>query len=193
MTKVSILDPSELKINVMGINVEGFSKGTFVNINRTEPYYSQKKSLKGKVQLRVNVLGHYTFKFTLDNTSQDNTWLHAICRLQQKYGIAFPVPLMFRDMMGFSTFFCPSVYIEEPATSHGSEVGQTEWTLVCNNVSNIIGGNRSENSTLPNIISQMRTFIGMAGAVGTDLSAFLEAGLDNLAGFITPFPEQPIL
>lgn len=184
MTKISIIDPSELKLNIMGIQVTGFSKGTFITIRRSEPIFNQKKSLKGKVQLRKTVLGFYSFTFTLDNSVAANTWIHTIAKLQHEYGVSFPVPVLFRDKMGYSTFFCKAAYIEEPETSHGDSVNQTEWTLICNDVSNVIGGNQADDA-LANIISSISTFIGMAGAVGIDLSTLADTATGIASQAIT--------
>lgn len=176
MAKVSIIDPSELSLNIMGISVSGFSVGTFVTITRSEPLYFHKRSLKGKVQVRRNVSGYYTLKFTLDNTSSSNTWIHVICKLQQQYGVVFPLPVIFTDNMGDSKFFCKTAVIEEPETSHGTTLGQTEWELVCHDVQNVIGGNQQD-SMLSEILSSISMAISLAGVIGLDLQGLLNEAL----------------
>ena len=61
MSKISLIDPSQLKLNIMGVNVEGFTKGTFVTINKNDPTFTQKRSLKGKTQVRKNTNSFYSF------------------------------------------------------------------------------------------------------------------------------------
>lgn len=184
MSKISLIDPSELKLNIMGANVEGFTKGTFVTVSRNDPTFSQKRSLKGKTQVRKFSKSYYTLRFTLDSGVSSNAWIHTIYQLQETYGIAFPVPVLFKDSMGTSTFFCKAAYIQEPEATFGSDSNVREWSLVCNEVSHIIGSNQQDDN-LANVLSSIRSAIGIAGAFGVDVNSFVDNTLGAVSNIIT--------
>ena len=183
MSKVSLIDPSELKLNIIGVNVEGFAKGTFVTVSRNDPTFSQKRSLKGKTQVRKNSNSFYTFKFTLDSGVSSNAWIYALYQMQESYGIAFPMPVLFRDKMGTSTFFCKSAYLQEPEATFGTDSTTREWTLICNDVSHIIGSNQYDDR-LANILSTISSAIGVAGAFGIDVGQFVDNAISSATNLI---------
>ena len=184
MSKVSLIDPSQLKLNIMGVNVEGFTKGTFVTVNKNDPTFTQKRSLKGKTQVRKNTNSFYSFNFTLDSGVSGNAWIHALYQMQKSYGIAFPVPVLFRDAMGTSTFFCKAAYLQEPQATFGNESTTREWTLVCNEVTHVIGSNQQDDK-IADVISKIRTAIGIAGAFGIDVDSFVDSALGGVTSLIT--------
>ena len=183
MSKVSLIDPSELKLNIIGVNVEGFAKGTFVTVSRNDPTFSQKRSLKGKTQVRKNSNSFYTFKFTLDSGVSSNAWIYALYQMQESYGIAFPMPVLFRDKMGTSTFFCKSAYLQEPEATFGTDSTTREWTLICNDVSHITGSNLYDDR-LGNILSTISSAIGVAGAFGIDVGQFVDNAISSATNLI---------
>ncbi len=184
MSKVSLIDPSELELNIMGVSVKGFTKGTFVTVSRNDPTFSQKRSLKGKTQVRKNSNSFYTFNFILDSGVSSNSWIHALYQMQESYGIAFPVPVLFKDAMGTSTFFCKAAYLQEPQATFGSDSTTREWSLICNDVSHIIGSNQQDDK-IAEVISKIRTAIGIAGAFGIDVDRFVDSALGGASSLIT--------
>ena len=184
MSKISLIDPSQLKLNIMGVNVDGFTKGTFVTVNKNDPTFTQKRSLKGKTQVRKNTNSFYSFNFTLDSGVSSNAWVHMLYQMQESYGIAFPVPVLFRDAMGTSTFFCKAAYLQEPQATFGNESTTREWTLVCNEVTHVIGSNQQDDK-VADIISKIRTALGVAGAFGIDVDSFVDSALGGATSLIT--------
>ena len=184
MSKISLIDPSQLKLNIMGVNVEGFTKGTFVTVNKNDPTFTQKRSLKGKTQVRKNSKSFYTFNFVLDSGVSSNAWIHVLYQMQESYGIAFPIPVLFRDAMGTSTFFCKAAYLQEPQATFGNESTTREWTLVCNEVTHVIGSNQQDDK-VADIISKIRTALGVAGAFGIDVNSFVDSALGGATSLIT--------
>lgn len=184
MSKVSLIDPSELELNIMGVSVKGFTKGTFVTVSRNDSTFSQKRSLKGKTQVRKNSNSFYTFNFILDSGVSSNSWIHALYQMQESYGIAFPVPVLFKDAMGTSTFFCKAAYLQEPQATFGSDSTTREWSLVCNNTTHIIGSNQQDDN-IADIISKIRTAISIAGAFGIDVDRFVDSALGGASSLIT--------
>lgn len=183
MSKVSLIDPSELKLNIIGVNVEGFAKGTFVTVTRNDPTFSQKRSLKGKTQVRKNSNSFYTFKFTLDSGVSSNAWIHTLYQMQESYGIAFPIPVLFRDKMGTSTFFCKAAYFQEPEASFGTDTTTREWSLICNEVSHVIGSNQYDDK-IANILSTITSAISVAGAFGIDIGQFVDNAVSSATSLI---------
>ena len=184
MSKISLIDPSEFKLNIMGVNVTGFTKGTFVTVSRNDPTFTQKRSLKGKTQVRKNSKSFYTFNFVLDSGVSSNAWVHMLYQMQESYGIAFPVPVLFRDAVGTSTFFCKAAYLQEPQATFGNESTTREWTLVCNEVTHVIGSNQQDDK-VAEIISKIRTALGVAGAFGIDVDSFVDSALGGATSLIT--------
>lgn len=184
MSKVSLIDPSELKLNIMGVNVTGFTKGTFVTVSRNDPVFTQKRSLKGRTQVRKNSTSFYTFKFVLDSGVSSNSWIHLIYQMQSTYGIAFPVPILFKDKMGTSTFFCKAGYFQEPDASFGNDNTTREWTLVCNNVSHVIGSNQQDNQ-IATVLSTISKAISAAGALGINIDQFVDSTLTSVNNLIS--------
>lgn len=183
MAKISMIDPSQFKLNIMAVDVEGFTKGTFMTITRSDPAFTQRRSLKGNTQVRKNSLPSYSFKFNLMQGVSANNWLHALFKLQEAYGVSFPIPLLFRDKLGTTTFFCKAVYIQEPNMALGNEEASVEWELICNSVSFTIGGNDMD-SKLPKILSQISTAVGVMGAIGMNVGGFMEAAASKITNFI---------
>lgn len=184
MSKISLIDPSQLKLNIMGVNVEGFTKGTFVTVSKNDPTFTQKRSLKGKTQVRKNSNSFYSFNFTLDSGVSSNAWIHMIYQMQENYGIAFPVPVLFKDALGTSTFFCKAAYLQEPQATFGSDSTTREWTLICNDVTHVIGSNQQDDK-IADVISKIRAAIGIAGAFGIDVDGFVDSALGEASSLIT--------
>jgi len=166
---VAIKDPSQIFLNILGFSVEGFSKGSFVTVEQAEQNFSQRVSLKGKVKLFNNKNVPYKLEFTVDDSCSANTWLHALCKLQQKYGVAFPIPVFYKDNLGSSSFFCKAAYILEPKKVTSTTHETIAWTLICNGATNTIGGNVQDDA-LAKILAGLSTVIGVSGALGMDLS-----------------------
>lgn len=186
MATRSILDPTKLKLSILGFSIKGFSDGTFVTINRDKPTFNMRRSLKGRTLVERNKFGSYQITFRLHNTSEDNTWLHSLYKLQEMYGIAFPVPVVYRDMNGDTAFFAASGIIQEPNTSQGNKVETIEWTIFCPNAINTIGGSE-DNKAIVQILKVLTTLVSTAGLFGVDLSgiaAQAQSVLDRTNNFV---------
>jgi hypothetical protein len=184
MSKVSIIDPSGYSLSILGLPIKGFSKGTFITISRSEPQFSQRRSLKGRTMIiNSGNTTHRTLTFTLEKGVSENGWLHALFQLQAKYGIVFPIPVLFRDELGTSTFFCKSAYFQEPEVGYGNEAEANTWELVCNNSTLVIGSNET-NDEVSKIINHIRSALQIVGALGVDVESFIKDGVDNVRNMI---------
>lgn len=166
---VSILDPAKLSLNILGCKVEGFSKGSFVTIVKDIPTFSTKTSMKGSKMVTRHRHSDYTLTFRLDNTASANTWLHSVYKLQELYGIVFPVPLIYLDKNGETSFFCVTGILEEPRVDQGDAVNPTEWKVICPKVMHTIGGSGKE-AFVAQVLQTIANFLSVADFVGLDLS-----------------------
>lgn len=175
---VSVLDPSRLSLTILGCQVEGFSNGSFVSMEKLDPTFNTRTSLKGSKLVGRNKFSDYEFTFKLDNTAGANTWLHAIYKVQEAYGVVFPVPVIYKDLNGVNSFFCPSVVIQEPKVEQGNEVYPTEWTLICPRATHTIGGNNRD-AKIAEILSTVSTLIQVSSLLDINLS-----GISSMASQI---------
>lgn len=175
---ISILDPSRLSLNILGCQVEGFFKGSFVSMEKEEQTFKTKTSIKGSKMAERKRNMDYRFTFRLDNTAGANTWLHALYVIQESYGVIFPVPLIYKDLNGTTSFFCPSVIIQEPKTEQGNEVYPTEWTLICPRAAHTIGGSNND-TKIANILSTISTFVQVSSFFDINVS-----GIQSMASQI---------
>lgn len=183
---VSILDPAKLDLNILGCRVEGFSKGSFVTINRESPTFGVRTSLRGSKLATSNKHSNYTLSFRLDNTASANTWLHSIYKLQLAYGIVFPVPVLYKDRNGSTSFFCTTGLLEEPSVDQGDSVNPTEWTITCPKVMNTIGGNTLD-STVASILKTISIAVSAAQFANIDVGGLVDQAQsirNNLASTI---------
>lgn len=166
---VSFLDPEKLYLSIVGAQVEGFSEGTFVNIVRRDETFQGRGSLKGTHLITKAKHSAYTLTFRLENTAPANTWIHSLYKLQETYGIVIPLPIVFRDLNGHSSFYCPAAVIQEPANAHGNKAETVEWTVYCAKGINTYGGS-GETPAITQIIQTLNSLVQISGMVGIDLS-----------------------
>ncbi|AJK27144.1 virion structural protein [Acinetobacter phage vB_AbaM_KissB] len=167
---ISLLDPNKLSLTILGCKVEGFSQGSFVTMEKETPTFKTKKSLKGSKLVERDIHSDYQFVFRLDNTAGANTWLHAIYKLQEAYGIIFPVPIIYKDMNGVNSFFCPSAILQEPRVEQGGEVYPTEWSLICPKAVTTIGGSAIDDR-VAKTLQMISTFVQAASLIDIDMSS----------------------
>ena len=177
--------PSDVDANILGITIEGWADGEFINISPESPSFTFKRAMDGTTQATLNKFQTYSVKFTLHQSSPSNTWLHLVYKLFRRYGLAFAMPLLIRDKSGSTTFFATDVWIEkEPDSSFGTSLGTSTWEFRCNNASYTKGGN-GDNSLVVEIISAVTAAITIAGNLGVDLGEFqgiLEQTVESAIG-----------
>ena len=86
--------------------------------------------------------------------------------------------------MGTSTFFRKAAYFQEPQATFGNESTTREWNLVCNEVTHVIGSNQYDDK-VADVISKIRTAIGIAGAFGINVDDFVDNALGGVTSLIT--------
>ena len=167
--------PSDVKANVLGFDVTGYAEGTFVSISPDAKTFSFKRAMDGSTMAVQNKFQTYTIKFTLQQSSSANTWLHLLYKLFKRHGIAFIMPVLIADTSGNTSFFATDCWFEgEPDSSFGNTLGSVEWVIKCNNGSYTRGGN-GDTPIILAIIAAVETAISISGNLGVDLGEFQAA------------------
>ena len=164
--------PSEVKSNILGIDLDGFSSGTFISITPEKPTYTHRRSMDGSVETTLNRFQSYLVKFSLQQSSESNDWMNILHNLFKNYSIPFKMPVLIRDTMGRSMFFATDCWFEkEPVLNYSDIVSNVEWEIRCNNGSLKHGGNGDTSNALE-IISAITSALALAGNLGIDLGVF---------------------
>lgn len=190
----NVHDPRKLNLNVLGVRVEGFSKGSFVTVSKEgDRSFKVRSSLRGSKVVERKKYPNYELTFRLDNTAPANTWLHAIHKLQVLYGVVFPVPILYTDGNGTTNFFCLSGVLEEPNIDQGDDVGTNEWVIHCPKASTTISG-IGQDVVTAKALQYIAGALSIADFVGMDLSALsgqaqglLESAKGSIGGILESF------
>jgi hypothetical protein len=163
---------SEVKSNILGIDLDGFSSGTFITITPEKPTYTHRRAMDGSTETTLNRFQSYLIKFSVQQTSQANDWLNILHGLFKTYQIPFKMPILIRDGMGRSMFFATDCWFEkEPVMSYADVVGSVDWEIRCNNGTMKHGGS-GDISTGLEIISAISAALTLAGNLGVNLGVF---------------------
>lgn len=178
--KVATYAPSSFKLSILGADVIGFSDGVFASLERTDPVFTHRRSIDGKVNLFLKKHATRRLTFSLDKTSPSNTWIHLVFELFTTYGIAFKIPVVFKDGSGETSFFATECYFEqEPTINFSQDVDSTTWTLICFDGRPIIGGNVSDQDSAK-AIELIQKAMSFASLVGVDLSSLTNKASEYL-------------
>ena len=172
--------PIDVNASVLGIDIEGFASETFINIETDSPTFTYKRAMDGSSMAIINKFAAYNVKFTLQQSSPANTWLHLLFNLFKTHGIQFAMPVLIRDSSGYTSFFANDCWFDrEPSVGFGATLGNVEWSIRCNSGSYTLGGNGTAGNAV-DIIQAVTQALDIAGTLGIDLSGFSQA-LDSIA------------
>ncbi len=175
--KTATYRPSSVSASIVGVPIEGFIKGTFIDIERQDAAFTTRKATDGTVAVFVDKYATYTVSFYLQSTSPANNWLHLMFKLFMSYGISFKMPIMISDKSGSTTFFATDCYFEtEPPTAFSDVVESVEWRIICHDGSYTKGGNIQDND-LVEAIQTIVQVVSLAGLVGMDLGELEQVAL----------------
>ena len=167
--------PIDVNASVLGIDIEGFASETFINIEPDSPTFTYKRAMDGSSMAIINKFAAYNVKFTLQQSSTANTWLHLLYNLFKTYGIEFAMPILIRDSSGTTSFFAKDCWFDkEPTVSFGTTLGNIEWSIRCNSGSYSIGGNGKAGNAA-DIIQAVTQALEVSKTLGIDLSSFSHA------------------
>lgn len=107
-------DPNQVFLSFMGVNIDGFEQGTFIEIDYRKDAFALKQDISGSgTRSKTN---DYSAEITLTLTqrSQSNQYLSTISNLDRASGSGFGV-LKCVDNLGSDLFICASAWIVKPA------------------------------------------------------------------------------
>ena len=117
--------PEDVSINIAGIfSVEGVEAETFVNIAKVLPVTEAKSTADGQVYRTMREDFTYDIEITLQQGSRTNEILTLLYNLDQVSGRG-RFPMSVKDSSGTSSFYAPSVWVQELPSMTFSGSGQT--------------------------------------------------------------------
>lgn len=183
--------PVDVDASILGIDVEGFSSDTFINITPDNPTFTYRRAMDGSTVATMNRYSTYTVTLTLHQSSPANTWLHLLYGIFKEQGIQFIMPVLIKDKSGTTSFFATDCWFDlEPSTTFSNKVENTEWRIKCNNGTYVKGGN-GDDSIVTEVIQAVQTALSLAGTLGIDLGNFenilnanVDTALQSLGGIL---------
>lgn len=155
MTDFYSYAPEDVSINIAGIfSVEGVEAETFVNITKVLPITEAKSTADGKVYRTMREDFTYDIEITLQQGSRTNEILTLLYNLDQVSGRG-RFPLSIKDNSGTSSFWAPSVWVQEVPPLSFSGTGQSPrvWRLRATDAIITVGGNSSESHLTSNTLA----------------------------------------
>lgn len=190
MSSLISYDPTEVKVTVFGVGLEGFKKSSFVKKEKLENTNNVRLAMDSTGTAILNPYKNYRVTVTLDQSSEFNTLLFLLHDIYVRSGTNVRMPLGIEDKNGTSKFFSLDTFFETIPTQEWSEqTSPMEWSFLCYNSTDVIGGYR-ESSRLTNALQNAIRYLDTADALGIDLSAMegkLSEGIENLSGKLRDF------
>lgn len=164
--------PSDVSVSIVGVQLKGFVKNTFVRIEPDKPTFTHKMAMDGSVSRKVSQYKIYKVTITLQASSPSNGLLDVLNNLIVGSGGGFIMPMLIRSASGTSNFFSTDCWIEgnTPLTfSDGLDV--VEWVFYCNAASITIGGNIDDDYEVIKTIQAIQTALAASSMLGIDLGS----------------------
>ena len=134
-------DPKNVSLILGGQIIQGYTDGTFINVERNEDMFSMKVGVDG-IGTRAktnNKSGKITI--TLHQSSPSNDYLSTLA-LADENANAGAVPMLMRDNNGTSLCTSLTMWVKKMANAeYGKEVGNRVWVLESDEIIMFNGGN----------------------------------------------------
>lgn len=164
--------PSEVEFSILGIDVDGFPDGTFINIAPQNQTFTFRRALDGSSIATKNAYQEYKLTLTLQQSSSSNDWLQILHGLKKDMQIAIQTPILINDKKGTTSFFATDCwFINEPQTDFGNTLGTVSWDIMCIGGAYKRGGNGDVNNAVF-ILGAIQTALSLSGVLGLDLGSF---------------------
>ncbi len=138
---VKSLDPKKVIIIIGGIQVSGFVDGTFLNIGRINPMFTNGSGADGEGWRSKSNDKTGIATLSLLQTSKSNAELSALALLDEETGNGV-VPMLVKDLSGTSLYSAETVWIEKvPDSGFSREVEGREWVIKTDDLKVFVGGN----------------------------------------------------
>lgn len=138
---VATLDPKKVIITVAGVPITGYSKSSFVKIEREEDSFKKETGADGLTTRVKSNNRSGTITITLQQSSISNSLLSKINRLDEQ-SASMVVPVTVTDLSGLSSSFSATGWVRKPADQEwGAEAKERQWMIDCADLSTLLGGN----------------------------------------------------
>lgn len=137
---IKVFDPNQLSVTAGVSPIQGFPEDTMLTIETEDAKYGITSDIHGDVtRFRQNKnIAKVTLPLTQSSPSNDvfSSFLEA-----DRKSNAGVFKFMIKDNSGTSIFTSVNAYVEKQATvEFGNDNKNREWTIICINPSNFVGG-----------------------------------------------------
>lgn len=133
-------DPAKVTVNVAGITLTQFAKGSFVAVSRTSERFSSDVGAQGDVVRIRSADERGTIKVTLMRASPSNDALSALAELDALTGQGVG-PALVKDPTGTSLHTAENAWIKKvPDGTFSTEAETVEWEIECAKLKHFVGG-----------------------------------------------------
>lgn len=152
--------PEDISVIIAGIvELEGFSEGSFITVNRESPLFQTRESADGVVSRAKIASNTYTVKMSLMGTSESNELLTRLALLDHSTHIV-KFPLFIKDELGKTLIFSTSSWVESvPTVGLSTAVDNREWVIKLSQATMFVGGNEEKSGRIEDVIN---TITGLA-------------------------------
>ena len=172
--KVSNYVPSEVNCNILGLNLEGFDKDSFITITPMSDRVTYREAPDGTVTAFVKRNQAYEVQIKLVRTSPSNAFMQLVFNLFLSYGQLFKLPVHITGGGIASTFFASDSFLKsEPSSEHGSTLGVNTWTFICFNATYNELGDEADDNFINEIAGAVATASEVMNILGVDPSGIV--------------------
>ena len=141
--RLTTYDPSQIVMTFGAFTLKGFADGTFINVTRVEDTYKTKVGADGEGARARQLDSSGIVELTLLQTSASNAVLAALHKADEAAPNGTPpLPLLVKDLEGFSLTVAPLAWIMKPPDEgYSKEVGERLWRFASANLRVLSGGN----------------------------------------------------
>lgn len=173
-TKVTNYVPSETTCNVLGLNLEGFDKDSFITVTPMSDRVTYREAPDGTVSAFVKRNQAYEVQIKLVRTSPSNAFMQLVFNLFLSYGQLFKLPVHIRGGGIASTFFATDSFLKtEPTSEHGSTLPVNTWTFICFNATYSELGDEADDSYISEIAGAVAQASEIMNILGIDPSGIV--------------------
>lgn len=138
---VKTYDPGAVDLVVVGIPITGYVDGTFINIGRNNPAFTDGTGSQGEGWRAKSNDKSGICTLTLLQTSATNDALSALAALDELSGDGVGALLM-KDNSGRSLYAAETCWVEKlPDSEWARSISGREWIIKTDNLEVLVGGN----------------------------------------------------
>lgn len=138
---VRTYDPKQVIVTIGGVPMSGFSEGTFLEVDRSEPTWNMVVGADGLVTRGKTNNFSGVMTLTLKQSSPSNDVLSAFMAVDEATN-AGVVPVLIKDLSGNSIYFSARAWITQYAnSSFGKDISDRSWILNLDEADIFVGSN----------------------------------------------------